>query len=85
MKPLPNEKEIWFPAKRYGYGWGPPVRWQGWVVLLIYLLAIAGGMRAFLGPKHPNYFVIYVGVLSVALIAICTWKGEPPRWRWGKD
>jgi hypothetical protein len=23
----------WFPAKRYGWGWGLPVTWQGWAVL----------------------------------------------------
>lgn len=28
-----NGKKIWFPAKRYGWGWGLPVTWQGWVVL----------------------------------------------------
>jgi hypothetical protein len=33
-----NEKEIWFPAMQYGIGWGLPVTWQGWVVLLIYIL-----------------------------------------------
>ena len=22
----------WFPAKRYGYGWGLPHTWQGWIV-----------------------------------------------------
>ena len=27
-----NDK-YWFPAKRYGWGWGPPNNWQGWVVL----------------------------------------------------
>jgi hypothetical protein len=28
--------EYWFPAKRYGWGWGPPRVWQGWVVLAIF-------------------------------------------------
>jgi len=21
----PNEKKFWFPAKKYGYGWGRPI------------------------------------------------------------
>jgi xanthine/uracil permease len=28
-------------------------------------------------------FVAAMSGLSLALIAICWWKGEPPRWRWG--
>ncbi len=27
------EKKYWFPAKRYGWGWGIPNVWQGWLVL----------------------------------------------------
>jgi hypothetical protein len=23
--------------------------------------------------------------LSAVLVAVCWWKGEPPRWRWGGD
>ncbi|HTS17465.1 MAG TPA: hypothetical protein VMP11_07825 [Verrucomicrobiae bacterium] len=29
----PNDKRVWFRAKRYGWGWGLPCAWQGWVVL----------------------------------------------------
>jgi hypothetical protein len=25
----------WFHAKRYGYGWGLPATWEGWVVLVL--------------------------------------------------
>jgi hypothetical protein len=32
----------WFPAKRYGWGWGLPVTWQGWLVAFI-ALTVAGG------------------------------------------
>ncbi len=23
-----NEKKIWFPAKKHGWGWGQPTCWQ---------------------------------------------------------
>jgi hypothetical protein len=29
-----ESKDIWFPAKKYGYGWGVPLKWQGWAALL---------------------------------------------------
>ena len=29
--------------------------------------------------------LVYLALLTAALIAICWLKGEPPRWRWGND
>ena len=29
-------RKYWFPAKRYGYGWGLPGTWQGWLVFGAY-------------------------------------------------
>jgi len=29
-----DKNDIWFPAKKFGYGWGMPKKWQGWVSLL---------------------------------------------------
>lgn len=30
----------WFAPKKYGYGAGLPIAWQGWVVLVVYTLAM---------------------------------------------
>ena len=78
-----SSKPYWFPAKRYGYGWGPPVTWQGWVVLAVYLALVAAGM--FLFPPHVELlpFLVYEFVLTLGLIVVCYAKGEPPSWRWG--
>jgi uncharacterized membrane protein YhaH (DUF805 family) len=78
------KNEAWFAAKRYGYGWGLPARWQGWLVLLIYLfsLLLAGLQFA---HARPLKFEAYVIIFSVLLVAICAWKGEAPRWRWGRS
>ena len=83
----PTNKKIWFPAKTYGWGWGPPCCWQGWVVLGVWLaLLIAGAIELLPSTNgHPFYFFGFVFALSLVLIAICWWKGEAPRWRWGKD
>lgn len=80
---MAREPKYWFPAKRYGWGWGPPVAWQGWVALGVYsLLLVLGGML-FLRAKGPALYTLYVGLVSLALLAVCYRKGEPPRWRWG--
>jgi hypothetical protein len=84
MKTLPpSEKKIWFPAKRYGWGWGPPVCWQGWAVLAVWLSLVVAG-QVWL-RRHPGWFAACLVGLVLGLIAVCYWKGEKPRWRWGKD
>ena len=77
-----NEIKIWFPAKKYGWGWGPPNCWQGWVVLAVWLALLLGG-GLLLGP-HAGLFAAYAVILGIALFIICLLKGEQPRWRWGK-
>lgn len=79
-----DEFRYWFPAQTFGWGWGLPATWEGWVVFIgfgvllvlgrVYLLPILGGL----------YYTLYVFALSALLFAICFVKGEPPRWRWGK-
>ena len=75
--------KYWFPAKRYGWGWGLPSAWQGWVVLITYLVLVLGGIPFVLVSKGTVLHAAYVSVLTVALVAICWLKGEPPRSRWG--
>lgn len=79
------DQKYWFPAKRYGWGWGLPNRWQGWVTLAMFVALIAAG--AFVFPPRENIAacLVYVAVVCVALVLVCWWKGEPPHWRWGRD
>jgi hypothetical protein len=79
-----EQPRYWFPAKRYGWGWGPPVTWQGWVVLAAYAACIGAGALVISPARRPAVFVAYVALLSVLLTAVCWAKGEPPRWRWRK-
>ena len=72
----------WFPAKRYGWGWGIPTVWQGWVVLLAFFALLILGAKWLL-PSHNVAFVLYALVLSAVLILVCWLKGEPPAWHWG--
>jgi lipoprotein signal peptidase len=80
-----NTKKYWFPANRYGLGWGLPSTLQGWVILTIYLALIVAGIFIFHPEEELTLFVAFTGILSLILIAVCWIKGEPPRWRWGND
>ncbi len=80
--PLPRE-EAWFPAKRYGWGWGVPRRWQGVPVFGVYFATLIGA--AIVTGRHTGRHILTVLVASALLVAICSQKGERPQWRWGAD
>jgi len=73
----------WFPAKRYGWGWGLPVKWQGWAVLAVFLLLVLPGIYLLPPAQDVFAFAIYIAGLIVAFVAVCYVKGEPPAWHWG--
>ena len=77
--------KYWFPAKRYGWGWGIPSTWQGWVVLTLFAVSLAVGFLVFPPQASAVPFLVYTSGLAAILIGICYLKGEPPSWRWGKD
>jgi hypothetical protein len=79
------QKKFWFPAKTYGYGWGPPTCWQGWVVMAFYIALLVANAVLFVPHKNNVAFVGTAAALTLGLIVIIWLKGEPPRWRWGKD
>ena len=82
---MPAERTYWFPAKRYGWGWGLPTSWQGWLVIAGYVALLALGFALFPPASRTAAFCACVVALTVLLVAICWLKGEPPRWRWGDD
>ena len=82
---MPIQGKYWFPAKRYGWGWGLPATWQGWLVLAVFGVLIVVGVVLFPPTTERNLFVGYVVELSTVLVIVCWITGEPPRWRWGRD
>lgn len=73
-----STRKYWFPAKRYGWGWGFPSAWQGRVVLLIYLILALAGIPFIQASKGSAVYIAYLLVLTVILAAICWLTGEPP-------
>jgi hypothetical protein len=78
-----KENTYWFPAKRYGWGWGFPSAWQGWVVLVTFI-AVVSLLPFVISPsEHVVLFFAAISGSAAVLIGVCYAKGEPPRWRWG--
>ncbi len=80
---MSGQKRYWFPTRTYGWGWGLPTAWQGWVVLAAFLVLSLFAAALFPPSSNPGAFTFAVIVLAVLLVVICWIKGEPPRWRWG--
>ncbi|MCT2557690.1 hypothetical protein N0B51_01715 [Tsuneonella sp. YG55] len=82
------EEGDWFAAKRFGYGAGLPIAWQGWVVLLVYLGIVAGaGLLAGADPDvGPLVAGLVIAVATTALILIARRRTRGGwRWRWGEQ
>ena len=77
-------RAYWFPAKKYGWGWGPPITWEGWVVTVTWFVILIVGIIVLESRRASlPWMLLYVLLMSVVLMLICYWKGEPPQWRWG--
>ena len=73
----------WFAAKRFGYGAGLPVAWQGWALLLGYTALIFGlawlVAAATLGTK---VVAIVVSVFSTMLFVEMARRHTAGGWKW---
>ena len=82
---------LWFRARSFGWGW-TPVTIEGWLVLGVFFVGVAVDIAVFTrrlqsggDPRSGmTAFLVWLAILSVALIAICWMTGERPRWRWGR-
>lgn len=82
-----SKDDAWFLPKRFGYGSGLPIAWQGWALLLGYG-ALVIGMSALLLPHLRLLFVALTGAATLALCVIAarhTRGGWHWRWRSGGE
>lgn len=81
-----REAGEWFAPKRYGYGSGWPIAWQGWLSMALYLAALAGigllDRTGHAGGRTAAFalFLLVTGLFCV-LVARRTRGGW--KWRWG--
>ena len=74
----------WFSAKRYGYGSGLPMTWQGWAVTTAFVALVI--VTSLLLKDRPMQLIAVCVPLTMIFIAICarTTRGGW-RWRWGDE
>jgi hypothetical protein len=74
----------WFKPKRFGFGAGLPIAWQGWAITALYIAVVS--VLVLLFRNRWNMFVATAipATLLFALICAKTTRGGW-RWRWGSD
>jgi uncharacterized membrane protein YhaH (DUF805 family) len=78
-------KSYWFRRKRYGWGWGLPTTWQGWVVFLLWFAVLLEGTYSLRHRHELPFRLAFILVMIIVLTLVCYWKGEPPEWRSSKQ
>lgn len=83
-----NPRKYWFKRKLYGWGW-VPVRWQGWLFLLIWILLFVQFFVVIDENSHSVSdtligMIIPTVLLFILLFLFCYGTGEKSRWSLGK-
>jgi hypothetical protein len=78
-----SEGPEWFAAKRYGFGTGMPISWQGWAVLVGFIAITV--LIALLFAQQPVRMIAALAPFVIAYLVVCakTTRGGW-RWRWGE-
>ena len=74
----------WFAPKRFGYGSGLPIAWQGWVLLIGFLVLTLAA--ALLLANRPVALIAVLAPATILLMIVCarTTRGGW-HWRSGSD
>lgn len=82
-----TEPKPWFAPKRFGYGAGLPVTWQGWALLGGYLaiLVVVGWLdHQTDGRDRTIGFAVFVAATATFVSLVYQRTEGGWKWRWGK-
>ncbi|MGS1016451.1 hypothetical protein [Allosphingosinicella humi] len=74
-----KDDKPWFAPKRYGYGAGFPVAWQGWLLFAAYGLAL---LVAILIAERNQIACLAIIVSATALLLLIAARKTRGGWRW---
>ena len=74
--------ELWFRAKRYGWGW-TPATWQGWAVTVLFVVGFTAWLAWWVEGDRDALGLLPLVALTLGLLLVSWKKGERPRWQWG--
>jgi hypothetical protein len=79
-----RDDHAWFAPRRYGFGAGLPIAWQGWALIAGYVAVVVGATRLLL-PRNRGAWAVVLVALTAAVMAIAARHTRGGwRWRWGE-
>lgn len=69
----------WFAPKRYGYGAGMPISWQGWAVTIGFFVIV---FAAIAWARERWWLVLAVVLPASAVLVLITARTTRGGWRW---
>ena len=73
----------WFAPKRYGYGAGLPISWQGWALSAAFVGVIVG-LSLLLRDQPAAMVASMIPPMAVFLVVCARTTKGGWRWRWGE-
>lgn len=71
-----SDPKPWFAPKTHGYGAGAPLAWQGWALLLGFLVV------AFAAPLLLGGWGVLIVLPACAVLAVIARRKTAGEWRW---
>ncbi|MCE0743214.1 hypothetical protein LWC05_04815 [Acetobacter sicerae] len=85
-----HPSQAWFAVRRYGYGAGRPISWQGWSLWILFLgvTLIPSLVVPWIDLSRPllaeGLVMLVDGIAIVSFVLICKARTDGDwRWRWG--
>lgn len=70
-------KKLWFGRKFIGWGWDCPQRWEGWLLLISFILLV----KLFYIIALPSgIFLLLIFLISIIFFIILYKTSGKPRW-----
>ena len=73
----------WFAPKRFGYGAGLPISWQGWAMTIAFLAYAFAASIWFRDRPIVTVALIVPALVTFLVVCARTTRGGW-RWRWGE-
>lgn len=70
----------WFAPKRFGFGAGRPIAWQGWIMLIAHVAIMMSGALLIRNETAKLAWIVTFALVPMPLYAAKTRGGW--RWRW---
>lgn len=79
---MAGASKSWFAPKRFGYGAGLPISWEGWAVLFLFLLGVVASAVMLHGSSR---FGVVMALIAALVVVAANKTAGGWRWRRGED